>query len=430
MRTMDNLNINEMTLEELNELLAAVEAKIKEIEGEPEQAEDCDEDKEKREGEETEEVVVDQELLAALPDALEALEEIVDQVGERKAALLKKSAQRKSLIDKIAAGKVGTEVRKAPGMNIKEERKMNFGRETKEYRDAWLCAMAGRPLTAEQRSAMDSQTSSGGYAIPEQVANKIIANMVKIAPMIGEIDLMHVAGNLTLLVEGTVNAASIHTEAASITPASDTIIRIQLSGYEIVKVIGISAKLDAMSVDALEGWIVDNISRKLAETIEDYIINGDGSGEPHGIDSITWDTTTYTDCVDWASTAPTAAELITLIGKLNGAYAAGAKFLMNWKTFWTEVFALRDDKNEPVVRQEGENKYVFGFPVIISDKCVDDDIFFGNYFEGVKGNFAQDIEIESDASSGFLTNTKNYRGRCLFDCNVVTGRIVKGSANP
>ena len=337
-----------------------------------------------------------------------------------------KAAEEAEKREKIASGEEAAQVIKT----FEEERKMSYAINSVEYRDAWLSMMAGKELSAEQRDAMTSATASGGYAIPEIIANKIYETMVQVAPMIGEIDLMHVPGALTLVVEGTVNAAALHTEAASITPASDTITRIQLGGYELVKVIGISAKLEAMSIPALEDWIVSNLGRKLAELVENYIINGDGSGEPAGIDSITWDTSTHTDCVDWASTAPTAAELITLIGKLNAAYAPNAKFMMNWKTFWTEVFALRDDKNEPVVRQEAGKYFVFGFPVVFSAKAVDDDIFFGDYKEGVKANFAQDVEIEADKSSGFLTNTTNFRGRCLFDCGVIAGRIVKGSANP
>ena len=90
---MENLNIDEMSLEELNALLKAVEAKIAKMEGgETEQNGDCEDDKEQREGEAAEgeeEVTVDQELVDKLPDAIEALEEIVDQVGERKNCLAK-----------------------------------------------------------------------------------------------------------------------------------------------------------------------------------------------------------------------------------------------------------------------------------------------------------------------------------------------------
>lgn len=317
---------------------------------------------------------------------------------------------------------------------IKENNKENENMENRtftidsaEYREAFLKNLMGKPLTTEERAGMDSQTSSGGYAIPTQTLNKVVENMIKVAPMIGEIDLMHIPGNITIPVEGTVNAAALHTENAAITGASDTIVKVSLGGFEIVKVIPISAKLSVMSIDGFENWIVSNLSRSIAYEIENYIINGTGSSQPKGIDaSATW--TDGTSAVDFAASAPTVAEIEELIGLQNAAYIQNAKFLMNWGTFWNNIHVLRDDKNEPVVRHEGGKYYIFGFEVLFSAKCDNGDIFFGDYYEGVKGNFAQDVTIEANASSGFRSNAVDYRGACIFDCQTVAGRIVKGAA--
>lgn len=374
-----------------------------------------------------------EERVAALDAIVDASEDVaeVNAAAEEKRTLLERKAelaeieQRKKDAAAIDAGIVPAKI-----IEKKEERKM-FTVESPEYRSVFLRTLMGQEVSIEERSntGMDSGTSSGGYAIPTHTLNRIIENMVQVAPMIGEIDLMHIPGNICIAVEGTRNAAAIHTEATAITAQDDTLVRIQLGGYEIVKLVPISAKLDLMSIDAFETWIVNNLSRSIAEVVEDYIINGSGSSQPKGVDySNTWVDTT--NAVDWASTAPTAAELIELMGYLNGAYISNAKWLMNWKTFMQEVFSLRDDKNEPVVRHEGGKYFIFGFPVVFSSKCDDDDIFFGDYFECVKGNFAQDITVEADKSSGFRYNTVDYRGTCLFDCTTVSGRVVKGSANP
>ena len=328
---------------------------------------------------------------------------------------------------KVAAGE-GNIVKK---FEVKEEKREMFNIDSPEYRSVFLRTLMGQNVTPEERAntGMDAGTSSGGYAVPTKTLNKIIENMVQVAPMIGEVELMHIPGNVTIAVESTRNAAAIHTENTAITAQDDTLVKVQLGGYEIVKLVPISAKLDAMSIDAFETWIVNNLSRSIAELVENYIINGTGSSQPKGIDySATW--SDGTNAVDWASTAPTAAELIELMGLQNGAYIGNAKWLMNWKTFMTEVFALRDDKFEPVCRQEGGKYYVFGKPVIFSSKCADDDIFFGDYFECVKANFAQDITVEANKASGFRYNAIDYRGTCLFDCTTVAGRVVKGSANP
>lgn len=314
--------------------------------------------------------------------------------------------------------------------NNKENENMEnrtFAIDSAEYREAFLKNLMGKPLTEEERAGMDSQVTSGGYAIPTQTLNKVIENMVQVAPLIGAIDLLHIPGNITIPVEGTVNAAAIHTENAAITGASDTLVKVSLGGYEIVKVLPISAKLSVMSVDGFENWVVSNLSRSVAYVIEDYIANGTGTSEPKGIDGDTY--TDGTNGVAFAAAAPTVAELEELIGLQNAAYIQNAKFLMSWGTFWNNVHSLRDDKNEPVVRHENGKYYIFGFEAMFSSKIADHDMFFGDYFEGVKGNFAQDVTIEANASSGFRSNAIDYRGACIFDCSVVPGRIVKGSAS-
>ena len=296
------------------------------------------------------------------------------------------------------------------------------------YRRAFLRTLMGQPLTVEERAEMSSSTASGGYAIPTETLNRIEENMVQVAPMIGEIDLMHIPSNVTIPVEGTRNAAALHTENAAITPASDTIARVALTGYEIVKLLSISAKLDAMSVPAFEDWIVSNLSRSGAYAVEDYIFNGSGSSQPKGIDAAeTW--VANTNAVDWASTAPTVAEIEKQIGLLNGAYIGNAKFAMTWTTFWTYVHSLRDDKHPEVCTYENGVYRIFGFPVVFSAYAAAGAIYFGDFFAGVKANFAQDFTVERSAASGFRTNSVDFRNTCIFDCQSVAGRIIKSAAS-
>lgn len=357
------------------------------------------------------------------PEAdIEALHNEMRSLKEERDNMIAEEQKREEIRKAVADGTIPTKT-----INKKEERKM-YEINSVEYRNAWLKKQMGKELSAEERAntGMDSATTSGGYAIPTMTLNRIIENMVKVAPMLGEVDLMHIPGNVTIAVESTVNAAALHTENAALTAQDDVLTKVSLGGYEICKIVPISAKLDVMSVDAFEDWIVSNLSRSVALVVENYIINGTGSSQPKGIDAAeTW--TDGTNAVDFAAAAPTVAELQELIGLQNAAYIGNAKFLMNWKTFWNNVHALRDDKNPEIVSGENGKYRIFGFPVIISAKVVDGDIFFGDFFEGVKANFAQDITVESDRSSGFRSNAVDYRGACVFDCATVAGRIVKGA---
>lgn len=354
---------------------------------------------------------------------LEALDSEVRAINEELEKRRNEATQRKEI--RKAAAEEGEKT-----MDFKQEtREATFTTESPEYRTAWLKRLAGKELTEVEKRAMDSGTSSGGYAIPTATMDRVIENLIKIAPMLGEIDLMRIPSNVTIPVEGTVNAAALHTENGSITSAEDTLVKISLGGYEICKLIPVSGKLDRMSINGFEAWIISNLSRSLAYIIENYIINGTGSSQPKGIAAAeTW--VDGTNGVDWASTAPTVAEIEELIGLQNSIYISNSKFLMNWKTFWNQVHALRDEKRPEIVSGDARNGfYIFGYPVLISSKVADGVMFFGDFFEGVKANFAEDITVERNESSGFRTNSIDYRGKCIFDCQTVPGRIVKGAAS-
>lgn len=355
-----------------------------------------------------------------------ALSEEADKLLEERKNITDNAEKRKALIGKIAGmDKEGEKIPMDNTINTTEER--TFARDSVEYRTAWLHRLQGIEWTAEERAGMTSATASGGYAIPTVIADEIIENMVKVAPMLNEIDLMHIPGNITIPAEGTVNAAAIHTETNTESGSSDTLTNIDLSGYELMKLVPISAKLNLMATPAFEKWIVNAISRKLAELIENYVINGTGSSQPKGIDAAaTW--TDGTNAVAF-TTAPTIADIEEMISLQNAAYIDNAKWLMNWNTFWTEVHVLRDEKNPTVCEQIGGKWFIFGFPVIFSAKAVAGDMFFGDFFEGVKGNMAADVTVEADRSSGFRSNTVDYRGTCIFDCKPVAGRFVKGAVS-
>jgi len=361
-----------------------------------------------------------------------ALAAEADALYEERASILETAERAKQTEEKVKTmGKVIKDFAAEEKESNKAMEKKVYTVESPEYRSAWLKTMRGdkpETLNVEERGAMDSQTTSAGYAIPTTTNNKIIENLTKLAPMLSLVDVLHVPNYLVLPVEGTVNAAAVHTEAGAITPASDTVTRIQLNGKEIVKLLEISATVKRMAIPAFEDWLANNIARSMAIEIENEIINGDGGSTVagHGINAAeTW--VDGTNAVDWASAAPTAAEIIEAISYIPAAYAANAKMVMNHKTFWNRVYSLRDDKFPAVVMGADGNYSCFGFPVVLSAKVADDVIFMGDPYEGVKANFAEDIRIETH--DDFKAWGYCYRGTCIFDTYALAGRWVKCAAS-
>jgi HK97 family phage major capsid protein len=290
-----------------------------------------------------------------------------------------------------------------------EERKM-FEVNSAEYRDLWLRRLQGN-LTAEER-ANETYTSGNSNAVPTLVADKFFEKMKKLAPMLSEITLLRVAGNIKFISEGTRNAADAkHTENSAVSPAADTTVYVQLGGYEFMKVIQISRTARLMSVDAFEGWLVEMLAGDIARSIDNYIIN-DGT---NGIAAITW--TSNTNQI--VGENYTYGKVCDTIALLPAAYDAEAKWLVNKRTLYGKIAQIVDSAGNPIFVPDtitGVGGRLMGYPVVVDDYVSkDNDALYLGKWTDVVGNLSEDIHVDRDESAGFTSNSIMYRGVAVFD---------------
>ena len=290
-----------------------------------------------------------------------------------------------------------------------------------EYRSAFIKALQKKDLNEIEQRAYDSGTSTGGaYVIPTITANVLFDKMVKTVPMLQEIQLLRIKGNVNFSVEGTRNAAAQHTENAAVTPAADTLTKVSLGGYEYMKVLRISRTVQTMGIDAFEGWLTDMLAEDIALQIEDKIINGTGSTQPKGVEHArTW--TAGTAAIEYTNAGnPTYDNVMDLIALLPARYDAGALILTTKKFLYGSLAKIKDDQKNPILVKDmvnGIGLVIMGYPVRISDKVAEKTLYLGN-FKKIVGNLGQDVEVDASAQSGFLNNSVDYRGTALFDCTV------------
>lgn len=306
----------------------------------------------------------------------------------------------------------------------KEEREMDFTREnileTPEYRSAFFKKLLGKPLTEVEERAYTTAADSAGAVIPTQTANMLFEKMVAVAPMLNEITLLRVAGNVRFAVENVRDAATLHVENVTVNPAGDNLAYVELAGYEYMKVIRISKSVATMSINAFENWLVNMLAEDIAVAIENDIINGNGVSKPKGIEyAATW--TAGNNLVEFVKGGlPTFDNIMDMIGMLPRRYHANAKFLCNSKFLYGYLAKIKDDVKQPILVKDFANGIQFrimGFPVLVSDKVADKTMYFGD-FKKVVGNLSQDITVESSTQSGFLANAIDFRGTAIFDCDI------------
>ena len=301
---------------------------------------------------------------------------------------------------------------------IDTEVKKMFDISSKEYRDLWLRNLQGN-LTPEERSG-ETYTSGNSNAVPTIVADKFFEKMKKLAPMLSEITLMQVAGNLKFVAEGTRNAASKHTENVDGSAAADTTVAVTLGGFEFMKLIKISRTARLMSIDAFENWIVEMLAGDIARAIDDYIIND----ATNGIAALTW----TSDVNQIVATNYSYGNVCSLISLLPAAYDAEAKFLVNKKTLYTQIAQIVDSTGNPIFVPDTVNGIggrLMGFPVIVDDyvETTASTVFLGK-FTDVVGNLSESIHVDADESAGFNSNSIVYRGIAVFDSKPAKGDAI------
>ena len=347
-------------------------------------------------------------------EEIDALEKETKELTEERAGLIAAAEKRNGILDNIAKG-AGIVSRTFEQKQDNADPDDPFG--TPEYRSAWLKNLRRLPLTDAEKRAYANASGTGAEVVPTQTANEIISKVKKLAPMLNEVTLLHVKGAVKFAVEGTNNDAAIHKENAAITAAADTLTTVTLTGYEIIKLVQISDTVMTMSIAAFESWIVDMLAEAIARKVEDFFINGTGSSQPKGIDKAnTWGAENSVTVTKAGSL--TAANVQTLIGLLNAGYDRNAKFAMSKKTLFTDFMPLQDTSKNHIVTVQGNNYFVYGYPVLLSDYVKEHEAFLGD-FKKVCANLAENINVKN--AYDIDTNSYKYSGIAIFDCTPAIG---------
>lgn len=155
-------------------------------------------------------------------EEINALEQETAQLTEERAGLIAAAEKRNGILDNIAKG-AGIVSRSFQQNNGDDNAAPDDPFGTPEYRSAWLKNIRRLPLNDAEKRAFSNASGAGAEVIPTQTANEIISKVKTLAPMLNEVTLLHVKGAVKFAIEGTNNAAAIHTENASITAAADTL---------------------------------------------------------------------------------------------------------------------------------------------------------------------------------------------------------------
>lgn len=313
--------------------------------------------------------------------------------------------------------------------------------DTPEYRSAFFKSMLGQKLNdveqraykvglelAEKRADNFSAAADVAAVLPTETLNEVISKARTMGGLMGECRAFNVPTKIAIPVGTPGTKASWHTEGAAVDSEEPTVAAVTFDGYEIIKIFSISAKVRKMSVAAFEAYLVDELTNCVMECIADALINGTGSGQGAGLETITW--TDDTNAVKVAASASmTYKDVVKLVAMLKRGYSAGAKMAMNNSTLYNAFYGMEDSNKRPIFvadpKAESVGK-ILGFEVVVDDNIADNVVYFGNFAKYLGYNMPDGIAIEASTQSSFKKGLVDYRALAIADCKpIVSEAFVK-----
>lgn len=314
---------------------------------------------------------------------LDALETEVRALKEERKGILDAAEKRKALLADITDGKAGTVVREFTAEK-KEER--TYGADSPEYRSAFLKTMLDKDLTDVEQRAYTHTTANTGAVMPTTMLNQIWDLVSQQHAIMGDITIYRTGTILEVVKHTEIKAgkAAKTSENTAATDEQNTFAKVTLSGNDFAKTVTISYAMADMSIDALESYLINEISTNIGEALADDIIS------------------TVKDDINTANKITSAATELAYkdVAKAFGLLkrASNVNVYVNYATLYNQIVSMVDTTGRPIYQpsaQAGANGVLLGGTVKVEESMADGEILIGDS-KKVVYNMVRDIMVETD----------------------------------
>ena len=237
-------------------------------------------------------------------------------------------------------------------------------RATDEYKKDMLTAMRTR-FRNISNVLQEGNDQQGGYLVPVEYDNRLIDVLNEENIMRSLATKITTSGEHKMNIAASKPAAAWIEEGAALTFGDATFDQIMMDAYKLHVAIKVTEELLYDAAFNLEGYIIDQFGKALANAEEDAFLNGDGKGKPMGV----FDTTNGGQYNTTTSTANISADdIINLVYTLKRPYRKSAASITNDKTL-ASLRKLKDNNGAYLWQPSltaGEPDRLFGYAVYTS----------------------------------------------------------------
>lgn len=329
---------------------------------------------------------------------VDVLETETNGLLEERKAIIENAEKRQKLVESVINLPESAVTRKFE--NKEEKKTMEYNSASKEYRNAFLKNLVGSEMNVEERAAFTHTTANTTAPLPVTMLNEIWDLVSKRHVIMGDIKTYRTGTILEVVKHTAIVAGKAAVTAQGVANADDeqnTMVKVTLSGKDFSKHVVLSYAMAIMSIDALEAYLVSEISSSLGDALSDDTVATikAGTAAANKVNSTGVKAVTYLEL----------AKLFGLLKRVNGR-----TIYVNNATFYNYIVSIVDTAGRPIFQptmQDGAQGVLLGAQVKIEESVADNEIFVGDP-QRVVCNMVQDVLIEQDKD--IKTHTNIYAG--------------------
>jgi HK97 family phage major capsid protein len=313
--------------------------------------------------------------------------------------------------------------------------------EKQVYLNAWAKEMMGQPLAEQEKMIFDkfnadirnaTQTvATHAILIPETVSEGIWKEAGELFPILGDVRMTFVPGDLTIIKETNAgNDAEWYDEDDEVNDSEFGFGELNLTGCELAKSIPISWKLRKMSIDAFIPYITSLLAEKMGAALAKAIVSGLGKPgtsdtfkpQPKGIVTALVAEQGTPQIIEYDDNDDLDYDkLAKAMGLIKSSYKNGAAIYATSTTIWNKLALIKDNQGRPLfipdVTSGGVGR-IFGLVVKEEDSVADDAILFGNVARGYVMNVNENMTIYTE--DHVKQRYTDYMSYAIVDGDVLT----------
>ena len=269
---------------------------------------------------------------------------------------------------------VNTPLTSKPYMGKEPEKKT--GRASDDYKNAMLDAFRSN-FKRVNNVLQEGVDADGGYLVPEEYDRRLIDTLSEENIMRRLATTITTRGEHKINIAATKPAAAWIEEGGALSFGDATFSQILLDAHKLHVAIKVTEELLYDNVFNLEGYILEQFGKALANSEEDAFLNGDGVGKPLGLFAAAGGGT----IANTLTAAIKSDDVISLVYALKRPYRKNAAFIINDQNL-AVLRKLKDNNGAYIWQpsyQVGEPDRLLGYAVHTSAYAPLDAIAFGDY---------------------------------------------------